>query len=1214
MNRWALVLSLVSCAGCGVATDPVSPPGAGVAIDVAALNLSGVGDVVWDIEVDNGRSPTADVVWQRRITSSGYGDGAGSASYIGPCDADPAVAQNTIKVWVVGVYASAVSSSGAFNSGLDTGVGAVTGTPIDFQNPTTGGPLTQVVTCAENVDVPVQFDVALMRPAQQGFFDIAVNFNDIFCSAKLDCCADTNGDGCAGDGSEDIDLLFDASGARARTIVLGFACTAGAADGVTTDLYLDPIALDCDVQSDGTTFVADVSIDPATGGPGNVCTAGALSACAAVTEESGAVDADTYLFQIATFRGQEQLETGGVDARKVYWNVALGANAGISACTLRTRGTADDAANAGDNVVNGVIAAGTVYPYIAWDVDLASCGSEPLTFDDPSAAVTTAYTATGDGATSFAYHYAAGASAGSFCDPVCENGGVCVAGVCDCDGTGYTGATCDAPVTVISGAASLDGTSAYLSRTFAAAGDQRRWVFSGFVKRADPGARVELLQTWTGNLPSFAFTANGYFQWNSSAASDGYLLSSRVFRDPSAWYHVVVALDTTQAVASDRIRVWINGEQITSWSSATWPSQNQLISMNAATAHDIGYWSGGPTYSQANLAQIAFFDGLTIADPLGDGLAERDANGVLRPTDLGALAFGGNGFLLDFADPGDLGADASGQGNGFNTHGGLQAIVDTPEDNYATLNAISHDAVTFSLGATRATNPNNDRAHETMSTQLITAPTYWEVTRNDSPGEQGASDGVAYADTAIFSSTYDRYAGSWTGSVGIYGNGRVWDEGVNVSQPAGSAEYAGSVRMYAYDPGTGEFWAGLDGTWLAGGDPATGTGALATIDDTSRDVVVWATVHNGVDKSYDFGQRGFVYAPPAGFSPLTTSAIPAPAVQSGATAVQTSLYTGNGTAQAITGLGFTPDLVVVKSRSNATSSYWYDTLRGAGARIVSDGAYTEAAISGVTSFDADGFSVGTETGNNGAGQSYVAWSWKAGGAGVANGAGSSASTVSVNPTAGFSIVTYTGTGAVATVGHGLPTAPDFVLFKSRTNSYGWAAYHRELGATQALQLHTNGAATTSAAFFDDTAPTASAFTVGTSGQTNAAGEGFVAYAWTAVPGYSKFGRYTGTQDTYDTPFVNLGFTPAFLMVKRADGNSDWFVVDLSRSPDNVVSEHIAWNTTNAENTSADVVDVVANGFKVRSGGAHPNIAGTYIYAAFAAYPFGGDQVTAAPAR
>ena len=374
-------------------------------VSVAALSLEGVGDVVWDVEVVNGRvTPGPEVVWQRRISSSGYGDGAGSASYVGPCDAEAAVAENTVRVWVVGVYAEPVTTLGVFASGAG---GGVAGEAMAFQNPTTvSTPLTRKVACVENADAAVTFDVALMRPAQQGFFDIAVNFNNIFCSAKFDCCADADGDGC--ESGEDIALLFDAGGSRSTTLVLGFACTAGARAGVETELYLDALELDCTSPTNFTTgFAADLTLNPA-GPAGNQCAAGSLSGCAAVSESG--VDADTYLYQVGVYRGLEQLTSGGVAAQKVYWNVALGAKrggagAGLEDCWLRTRGTADDANGTGA-IDSGTVAAGVVYPYVQWAVDLGTCASEPLSFGAPSAMVRTEYTTTAATvATTFAYGF-----------------------------------------------------------------------------------------------------------------------------------------------------------------------------------------------------------------------------------------------------------------------------------------------------------------------------------------------------------------------------------------------------------------------------------------------------------------------------------------------------------------------------------------------------------------------------------------------------------------------------------------------------------------------------------------------------------------------------------------------------------------------------------------------------------------------------------------
>ena len=438
-TQLGLVLCIAASSACAPTPGPASPR---LTLQVAALDLAGVGDVVWDVEVVNGATP-AEVVWHKRLASSRYGDGAGSASVVGPCDADPAARDNIVRVWVVGVYAAPVSDPGAFNGGETTAPGVVVGQPLPFEDPTASAPLTREVVCAPNSDAQVSFEVALMRPAQQGFFDIAVSFNDIFCSAKFDCCDTPAAAACDLGGSEDIALLFDADGQRASTMVLGFACTGGLGADVETQLYLDALQLDCtDPTAD--TFVADLVLNPA-GSAGNQCTpaANGMSACVGVVTEVQplTVEADTYLFQLAVYRGLEALQSAGVNAQKVYWNVALGVKRpAIGQCWLRARGTADDVLGT-SAVDQGTIAAGLVYPYLQWDVPLGACGAEALTFGDPGAKVRPAYTGTGDGPTTFAYAYGPNMPAGAFCATPCVNGGQCVAGACACP-EGFSGPTC----------------------------------------------------------------------------------------------------------------------------------------------------------------------------------------------------------------------------------------------------------------------------------------------------------------------------------------------------------------------------------------------------------------------------------------------------------------------------------------------------------------------------------------------------------------------------------------------------------------------------------------------------------------------------------------------------------------------------------------------------------------------------------------------------
>ncbi|TNF33867.1 MAG: hypothetical protein EP329_07855 [Deltaproteobacteria bacterium] len=458
MPSQTLVALLIAGTATACSADAGDPLGDGppLTVDVAALNLQGVGDVVWDLEVRNGAG-TPETVWQRRVSSSGYGDGAGSASYVGTCDAD--ANPNTVRVWVVGVYDAPVTTLGTFAAGAD---GGVVGTPLDFENPTALAPLEQTVTCAADRDVAVQFDVALMRPAQQGFFDIAVSFNDVFCSAKLDCCDDADDSGTC-DAGEDIALLFRADSTRGRTLVLGFACTAGTQATDATALYLDAIDLDCTDPASG--FAADLTLRPDGADAGNQCVAGAVSGCA-VVDELGAVVADDYLYQVAVYRGDEDLVSDGLVAHKTYWNVALGVTAAIGDCELRTRATADNTSDDFDGMVDGVVSPGAVYPYVRWAVPLATCAAEPLTFGG-AGTVSTAYTAS-DAATAdaFGFGFAPGLPPTAICADPCVFGTCTAPGTCTCD-PGYEGPTCAvdhddcAPNPCLNGGTCTDGVDSF---------------------------------------------------------------------------------------------------------------------------------------------------------------------------------------------------------------------------------------------------------------------------------------------------------------------------------------------------------------------------------------------------------------------------------------------------------------------------------------------------------------------------------------------------------------------------------------------------------------------------------------------------------------------------------------------------------------------------------------------------------------------------------
>jgi hypothetical protein len=328
------------------------------------------------------------------------------------------------------------------------------------------------------------------------------------------------------------------------------------------------------------------------------------------------------------------------------------------------------------------------------------------------------------------------------------------------------------------------------------------------------------------------------------------------------------------------------------------------------------------------------------------------------------------------------------------------------------------------------------------------------------------------------------------------------------------------------------------------------------------------------------------------------------AVPNGRTAFNPVLYTGTSATQSITGVGFQPDFVWLKARSGAFQHGQFDAVRGATKGLVSNTTDAETTFSAVTSFNSNGFTNGTDYNNSGT--TYVSWNWKANGAGSSNTAGSITSTVSANTTAGFSVVTYTGTGANATIGHGLGAVPKMIIVKDRTSALNWRVYHVSTGNDGGMFLNTTGAYASNSGMWNSTTPTSTVFTVGTDQGTNFSTDSFVAYCFAEVAGYSAFGSYTGNGST-DGPFIYTGFKPAFVVVKRTNTTGDWPMVDSTRDPYNVAQYGLYANSSISEasfGSPTPMYDFNSNGFKIRNTFANTNASGgTYIYMAFASNPF-----------
>ena len=422
----------------------------------------------------------------------------------------------------------------------------------------------------------------------------------------------------------------------------------------------------------------------------------------------------------------------------------------------------------------------------------------------------------------------------------------------------------------------------------------------------------------------------------------------------------------------------------------------------------------------------------------------------------------------------------------------------------------------------------------------------------------------------------------------------------NASQPSFGV---GDTIGMTFDSTTGEFKFNVN------------NGSFHTIATKTLDGRSWFPAGNvyasGDQFDFNFGQRPFAYTPPTGFVRLNTYNLPDSTIKKGNTVMDATLYDGNSSTQTVTNAGgFKPDMVWMKARSIAYNNLLHDSVRGVTQLLIPNGTDADQTVTdGITSFNSNGFSLGANGSYNQSTRTYVGWQWQAGqGSTSSNTSGTITSTVSVNTTAGFSVVTYTGTGSLATVGHGLGVAPSMVIVKARGTPAGtarnWFVYHTSAGNTQYLELNTTSSAGANSGFWNNTSPTSTVFTVNTNAGVNYSAATYVAYCWAEIAGFSKFGSYTGNGSA-DGPFVYTGFRPKFLMFKTTTIIGHWVIVDTSRNTYNVIDNSIYPDTAGSEINTITDVDFLSNGFKWRGVLANEtNVNGeVYIYMAFAENPF-----------
>ncbi len=774
--------------------------------------------------------------------------------------------------------------------------------------------------------------------------------------------------------------------------------------------------------------------------------------------------------------------------------------------------------------------------------------------------------------------------------------------------------------------------SAYLSRTPASNGDRQKWTWSAWVKRGASGVRQGIFLAQTSGAVYWGLefeTGNNLNIYDSNAGGSTALTTTALYRDFGAWYHIVVAEDTTQATASNRCKIYVNGNQVTSFVTADYPTQNSNTQINTGSvAHRIGNWITSNLPLDGYLAEVNFIDG-SAKTPSDFGETDT-TTGSWKPKAYTGT-YGTNGFYLKFSDiattsgsNAGLGKDFSGNANYWTTNNisvtagtTYDAMIDSPTltsatvANYCTLNPLPYYGgfSVLSRGNLQFTSGNTNWMRALATFAVSSGKWYWEVTANNTLSQM---HGIVTATTTSYYAGATNWVGYDATGYGYFSdNGDKWNNNAGASY--GASYGAGDIIGIAFDADNGKLYFSKNGTFQASGDPAAGTNAAFTglTNGPYVPAVSLATTSGANTCDANFGQRPFSYTPPTGFVRLNTFNLPDSTIKKGNTVMDATLATGNNSTQVITNAaGFRPDFVWLKIRSASENHIAYDSVRGVQQYLVPNLTGAEATLSsGLTSFNSNGFTLGNANPNYAGSPTFVAWQWQAGSSTVTNTSGSISSQVRANTTTGFSIVTWTGTGTAGTVGHGLGVAPKWIIVKRRDSTSNWSVYHANLNNSVSPQnykilLDSNGAYSLDTTVWNSTAPTSSVFSIGASSFSNVNTGTYVAYCFAEINGFSKIGTYV-PNGSADGTFVYLGFRPKFIMIKYPTaGTASWVMYDSIRNTTNISSTTLLAQSSNAEATISGI-DMLSNGFKLRGTSSEINVAGgtQYIYIAFAENPF-----------
>jgi len=797
-----------------------------------------------------------------------------------------------------------------------------------------------------------------------------------------------------------------------------------------------------------------------------------------------------------------------------------------------------------------------------------------------------------------------------------------------------------------------------LSETLGTSTNQQKQTISIWFKRTEIATEQGILASNQNTATYFRFESSGAIRFRSTSVID--LKTNRLFRDTSAWYHLQIIMDFTSAESQyNKVKIYINGVRETSFATNTLPSNNSTNSpfnVNGAVVYIGSSYSGGAAgYFNGYISEVNVVDGLALGT---DSFAEAK-NGIwIAKTP--SVTYGDNGYRLQFEETGTgtgasdtVGADTSG-GTAHHFDSSIIvasdcAMLDSPENNFATLLgggiAESSDYQAYSGSGTYA-----------EGNLKLTGTSAW----SNGKANFEVNSGKWYAEyvvTALHATTHNRF-GVYVRPARTYdeyfwmANGTGQLDAGNKNAKVGT--YAvGNVLQVALDLDNNNVFFGKNNTWENSAteseiEAGTATNAFASGSEVptgdghnygfynnphSSSAGVWnfgqeqtfagymdssttakTPSNSGAGTADSKGNGRFFYEPPTGFLALCSANLPEPTIGPNSDTQATDhfntvIYTANNNqAKTVTGLGLRPDWLWIKGRNFDDHHAVFDSNRGENKFISAarnSAQFTDATL--VTSFDAndDGFVLGTDGYGwvNFQSTTVVAWGWKANAgtatATISESGDNPAAVVQANPTAGFSIITYTGTGANGTIAHGLSAVPQMMIFKNLATTQDWAIYHSgntAAPATDHLHLNTTDETVDDATFFNDTAPTSSVITIGTHANVNVDGAAHVAYVFAEVEGYSKFGSYQGNADN-DGAFVYTGFEVAFVMARSTDGSS-WYMFDNKRTGFNGANFNLFANGSAAEG-SANFIDFLSNGFKfIGRGNSDPNKNEPHIYMAF----------------